>query len=298
MTYRKTILAAIALCAIHTAVAQETKNTVTREVTASPELREKAYLYEVTRHLYRWYMDESDAMKLVGQESFDFWVRDFAPALDEGDRSVFGEIVLPALGVSVRVKKADYTIEELGVVVKNDTFKIVNVSRLAAVPPSEKYVAVPVSYPEMREYLFKTRSKIAFPEGDLLMRLRVAAAAALEKKRPEAIEKDVVGPQIVHLGGVSPVANEVWLFWETGRMLIRFASDIDLSNPAVWDNEDLNVDLYDIDENVVVSLDEVSGSNAYMTRDQVGRVLFNCVVLGRREELIPKQREDAQAEKQ
>jgi hypothetical protein len=37
----------------------------------------------------------------------------------------------------------------------------------------------------------------------------------------------------------------------------------------------------------VVSLDEVAGSNAFMTRDQAGRILFNCMVLGRRLELAP-----------
>jgi hypothetical protein len=52
------------------------------------------------------------------------------------------------------------------------------------------------------------------------------------------------------------------------------------------------VKLYDIDEQVVVSLDEVAGSNAYMTRDQVGRVLFNCIVLGKRVVLEPLQRDD------
>ena len=52
------------------------------------------------------------------------------------------------------------------------------------------------------------------------------------------------------------------------------------------------VDLYDIDEQVVVSLDEVAGSNAYMTRDQVGRALFNCIVLGRRVVLEPLEGEE------
>ena len=43
----------------------------------------------------------------------------------------------------------------------------------------------------------------------------------------------------------------------------------------------------DIDEQTVVSLDEVAGSNAYLTRDQVGRALFNCIVLGKRMILNP-----------
>jgi hypothetical protein len=70
-------------------------------------------------------------------------------------------------------------------------------------------------------------------------------------------------------------------------MLIRFASDIDLANPTVWEHEELAVRTYDIDRQVVVSLDEAAGSNAFLTRGQVGRVLYNCMVLGRRIELQP-----------
>jgi hypothetical protein len=77
-------------------------------------------------------------------------------------------------------------------------------------------------------------------------------------------------------------------------MLIRFASDIDLEHPAVWDHDELAVNIYDIDEQTVVSLDEVAGSNAYLTRDQVGRALFNCIVLGKRMVLNPPDLEKAQ----
>ncbi len=91
----------------------------------------------------------------------------------------------------------------------------------------------------------------------------------------------------MHFAPLSRIANEAWVFWENGRLLIRFASDIDLAHPAVWQHEELAVDLYDLDEQVVVSLEEVAGSNAYLTRDQAGRALYNCVILGRRVVLQP-----------
>ena len=34
-----------------------------------------------------------------------------------------------------------------------------------------------------------------------------------------------------------------------------------------------------------MSLNEAAGSNAFMTRDQIGRALYNCIVLGRRFEV-------------
>ncbi len=69
--------------------------------------------------------------------------------------------------------------------------------------------------------------------------------------------------------------------------MLKFASDIDLSNPIVWDHDEMSVKPYDIDTQVVVSMNEVAGSNAYMTRDQIGRALYNCIVLGKRVVLNP-----------
>lgn len=265
----------------------------------APEaLRDPELLYEVVRHLYRWHLDERDAEKIVNKSQIPFWVREATPALDPGDKSRFGEIVIPDWDVEVRVKRADYTIPELDVKVQNDRFKIINVSRGDLPTTPDGYDVVHTSYVAMREYGHRTRMLARFPEGDLLMRMRLAVR---EHIREYLADRERAGletgtgtwdelvktEQVVHLSPLSEVANEIWLFWETGRMLIRFASDIDLENPAVWEHDDLAVKLYNVDEQTVVSLDEVAGSNAYMTRDQVGRALFNCVVLGRRLVLDP-----------
>lgn len=63
-----------------------------------------------------------------------------------------------------------------------------------------------------------------------------------------------------------------------------------LDNPAAWDHFELALKVYDIDEQVVVSFDKAPGSNSYLTRDPVGRVLYNCIVLGRRLKLQPLNR--------
>jgi hypothetical protein len=78
------------------------------------------------------------------------------------------------------------------------------------------------------------------------------------------------------------VANEIWAFWEAGRKLFYFASDIDLANPAVWQHQSLMAHIYDLDEQVVVSHEEAPGSNRFLTRYQVSSALFNCVLLGDR----------------
>ncbi len=254
---------------------------------ASPELQQRPFLYHITQHLYRWYLDESDAQKIVEKGKITFHVRELELALDEGDRSRIGQIAIPVLGIEVKVKLADYDIPELGITVKNERFKIIDVARVER-QSHDGFDAVESGYKEMIDYLFKTRNEAVFPEGVLLESMRTAARRAAQQEGQTVPDVEAKpGATVVHFAPLSPVANEAWVFWEAGRKLIRFASDIDLSNPAVWQHEELAVKLYDIDEQVVVSLSEVAGSNAYMTRDQVGRALYNCIVLGRRVEVPP-----------
>ncbi|MBN1512137.1 MAG: hypothetical protein JXB13_08990 [Phycisphaerae bacterium] len=249
---------------------------------------DKTVIYEVLGHLYRWHLDEVDVRTATKAGNEPVWVRQRHPDLDPGDRSCFGEMLLPVLGVRVLMKKADYTIEELNTRVVSDRYKIVHVSR-AGVPRTLKrdFVPVRVSGPDLREYLFTRRGNVTFPDDALIARLREAVRAELVLHFQDVTEAVPRGEQVVHMAPLSPVANELWVFSETGRALIRFSSDLDLVNPDVWEHARVSVALWDIDEQVVVSLQEAAGSNAYLTRDQVGRALYNCVILGKRIVLEP-----------
>lgn len=271
-------------------MAQEPDLSAEAAVAAPPaELTEPAFLYEITQHLYRWYVDEADVEKEAdadanegareGAKPFIFWVRRLDVKLDEGDRSVIGELLLPQFGICVKVKKADYAIEDLGIEVKSKGFRIINVARAAmpAEPPPGAAV-VNLDYEQMRQYLFSMRTHARFPDEALSERLRVA----VRKYYNLDPEKNEPGEYLIYLAPMSPVANELWVFLENRKILIRFASDIDLEEPAMWTHQILGIRTYDIQRQTVVSLDEVAGSNEFLTRDQVGRALFNCVVLGRR----------------
>lgn len=249
-------------------------------------LTNRQYLFEVVRYLYRWHMSEEEILGVENSDKLDFIVSELNVELDEGDKSKYGMILIPQLGMSVKVKKSDYHIPEMDCTVKSKLYRVIRVSKSAFVAPSEGTQVISASYEEIRAYLFKTRKDTVFPEGELFDKMRSTARDQIleNKLRTKA---DVPGTQIIHLAPLSSVANEVWLYWENGRMLIRYASDIDLENPIVWQNDDLAVRLFDLDTQVVVSLAEVSGSNAYLTREQVGRTLFNCMVLGKRLELVP-----------
>jgi hypothetical protein len=249
---------------------------------APAELVQPAYLYEVVRHLYRWYLDEAEVERVVQAKQFVFWVRRLDTRLDPGDQSQLGEIVLPQLGISAKVKKADYVIEELQTAVKSQTFKITQVTRVntPATAPGD-YTVVAVDMKEMLDYLFRTRNQCDYPDAALLERMRQAL-------RKELIQTGAFptnaapAEQVVHLAPLSPVANEIWVYWETGRKLLHFASDIDLSNPAVWQHETMMVRVFDLDQQVVLTHEEAPGSNRFLTRHQVGRALFNCMLLGQR----------------
>src|SRR6185295_6597379 len=86
---------------------------------AMAELTARPWLYEVVRHLYRWYIDERDIDAVLGAGEVVFWVHEVKRPLDEGDPSLFGEVMLPQFSMDVKVKKADYTIPEFDVTVRN-----------------------------------------------------------------------------------------------------------------------------------------------------------------------------------
>ena len=259
---------------------------------APPELVGQSYLFELVRYLYRWQLDEAEVDRLVGGRQVVFWIRRMDAPLDPGDRSVLGEILLPQVGLRLRVKKADYRIEELGTEVRSASYRITQVIRgdLPGRAPrgAEK---VEVDMQAMRDYLFRTRAQPDYPDAALVARLQ----QALRKEAAKAgiLTNAPAGEKVVHIAPLSPVANEIWVFWESGRKLFSFASDIDLANPAVWEHETLLARIYDLDQQVVVSHEEAPGSNRFLTRNEVSRALFNCVLFGQRLTVQPPEPERA-----
>lgn len=252
----------------------------------APELLDRTFLYETARHLYRWYMDELDIEKTAIDEDILIGVRLLKPAMDPDDQSQFGEILLPQFGISVKVKRPRYEIPELKLAVSSATFRITGVAR-GADRSTNGFTEVKIRRADLRDYLFHTRRDAQFPDEALMKRLRLAVRAQLKKDFEQRQQSLPAGSQTVYVSPLSPVANELWVFWENGHRLIRFSSDIDLVNPAVWELEHLNAKVFNLDDQVVVSLDEAPGSNTFMTRDQAGRALYNCVILGRRLEVDP-----------
>jgi hypothetical protein len=251
------------------------------------ELTRQDFLFEVAQHLYRWYLDEAEVERASKEKQIVFWVCRLEPALDAGDKSIFGEILLPQFDFGVKVKKTDYTIEEMHAVVRSPDVKITQVLRESATAMKGKpYIIVTVRTQELIDYLFQTRNQRQYPDAALLERIRDALRKEFGSNSA-SFTNIPPGEQIVHLAPLSPVANEAWVFWETGHRLLHVASDIDLANPAVWQHESLMVRTFDLDQQVLFTHQEAPGSNRFLTRYQVSRALFNCIVLGDRVELTP-----------
>jgi hypothetical protein len=251
------------------------------------ELTKPDFLFEVVRHLYRWYLDEAEVERVSKDKELIFWVRTLQPTLDPDDRSLFAEIQLPQFDLRLKLKKTNYTIEELHAEVRSSNFKITQVLRDPGNQTRDKpYTVVTENIQEVIDHLFRTRNQREYPDSALLERMKQALRKELANDNA-SLTNVSPGEQIVHLAPLSPVANEAWVFWETGHKLLHFSSDIDLANPAVWQHESLMVRAFDLDQQVVVTHQEAPGSNRFLTRYQVSRALFNCIVLGERIELTP-----------
>jgi hypothetical protein len=100
----------------------------------------------------------------------------------------------------------------------------------------------------------------------------------LKKAHPAPFTED----QIAYLAPISPVCNDVWVLWETGRKIIHFSADMDLANPGFEELSQLRMEVIDLDKDVVASTKEVPGSNVFVTKDWVGRLFYNCIMYGER----------------
>ncbi|HTR40138.1 MAG TPA: hypothetical protein VMH87_00800 [Pseudomonadales bacterium] len=255
---------------------------VAQNPTVPPELLQLSYLHEIMRYLYRWQLHEADVENILDQKQFVFWVRHVPEELDADDHSQFAEIMLPQLGISVYVKKADYTIEETGTAVKSPNFRIIRIARgnLPQQAPRDCAV-VTEDMLAMRDYLYSTRNESEYPDAALLEHLREAVRK--EAARENMVDTNLpAGEQLIDAAPLSPVANEEWVYWEAGDKLFYVASDMDLANPVVWKYQTLSIRIFDLVQQVVVSHEEAPGSSFFLTRYQMSRALYNCMVLGER----------------
>lgn len=244
------------------------------------------YLSLVMRHLYRWNMNESELVVVDESDDLEFLLRWITLKLDEDDKSTYIELLIPQLSYAVTLKKADYKVEELDLHITNADYRIIRAEKYDRMPAEpDAYVRQVLKKKDVLNYLFSVRNQREYPDEALMERMR----EALRNQYAGLTNLAISGPQTVYFAPISKVSNNLWVFWENARQIIRFSSDSDLTSKAFWDYEKLGVRMYDLDKNVVVSIAEAPGSNAFVTRDWAARVLYNCVVFGQRQIIMPKE---------
>jgi hypothetical protein len=249
-------------------------------------LLEKAFVLEVLRHVYRWHFDQSYVLEAGKLEKLEVWSRRLHPKLDADDRSEYREMWIPAVKTVVELKRAEYKVPELKLEIAESAFKVTRVSRQTRPPAQSRQYQVR-EYPveEVRDYLFTTRTNLV-PISDTL---RACARKLIADYLNKTYEGSLTQDQICYISPLSSVCNDLWIFWETGRKILFFSADMDLTNPGFSQLSQLRMQVIDLDKDIVASTREVPGSNAFVTKDWVGRLLFNCILYGERVVRTPGQ---------
>lgn len=239
---------------------------------------ESAFIQTV-EYLYRWVLDENDFKRRDADLQGQLWLRPLQMITDPNDNSRFLELVFPAIGIAVNLKKTNYRISELKLDVRSEGYRVVRISRNTYTGEDARdFCRFDFSPEALNNRLFEDRLDAVFPDEALLARLRERVDREIANLKIQPSGKDT---NTVYFAPVHAVANELWVFWQEGKLLFHFSSDVDLANPDVWSHDTLNVSIYDTVRQTVVSHEERPGDPRFLTRDQVGRALYNCIVLGR-----------------
>jgi len=292
-TFVGCLVGALALTGCMSSPNSTRTNAVPHPEAALTPLLEKPFVFAVLEHVYRWHFDQSYILEAGKLDTLEVWARQLHPRLDAGDRSEFAELWIPAVNTRVELKRSDYMIPEMNLAVVDRSFKVRRVTRQLRPPAARSnYQVGRYALSEVRDHLFATRAnRVPVSEG-LRTAARKLVSEYLTKAHPAAFTED----QVLYVAPVSAVCNDVWAFWETGRKIMLFSADMDLSNPGIAQLSQLRLEVIDLDKDVVASTKEVPGSNAFVTKDWVGRLFFNCILYGERLVRTPEQMNQLRAE--
>ena len=240
---------------------------------------EDAFL-DLVRYLYRWYLDEHDFKRFDPNHRNEFWLRQVQTIPDEGDNSRYMELFFPATGVMVTLKKTDYQIPELKLHVKSDGYRIIKLCRDTSGEAAQRsdYAVLDLALDALYARLFELRLERQCPCEELQAHVQ----SRIDRHGDLIVKALKDEAKTLYVAPIHTIGNDLWVFWEEGKLLFRYSSDLDLSNPDVWTHDKLDVDIHDTVGQTVVSFEEHPGNHDLITRDQVGRALYNCIILGQK----------------
>ncbi len=247
-------------------------------------MRSEQHLFEVLYHAFLWHYDRSYLLTDQRKGDLEIWFRPVLRELDPGDNSKFAELWIPDIHMLIDLKRSDYRIEELGLAVKDDHFKVRRVVREDAPPaPIANYQLHAIPHARVREWITANLRTAGPLAPTLAKRLRETLMDFDLGRAP-----DLTVTHVFHLAPTSPASDDLWVFHENKKQLLLFSSDMDLSNEAYWESTPITLKVFRLDPEVILSPDGGAAGTATLSKDFVGRALFNCVVLGERIAVSPE----------
>ncbi|RLD12501.1 MAG: hypothetical protein DRI44_00425 [Chlamydiae bacterium] len=254
-----------------------TINSLAAKKFMKPENAE--FLRGVLRYIYFWHLDPAHFFEDDPDTNIEVYVKKNSYSKDLNNNSIRYELIIPDLNLGIDLVKANYKIRELDLQITNSSFKVVAVNPDFREPITNKNFQVRLlSEGKMMKKLFQSRYRPAVLSGCVKTNIYNSLVKLSKLELGHPLKKS----HVFFVGPLSDYSNDIWIFWETERKLVRFSSASDYTSKAYWQLLPIYVKIYDLDSNVVVSLSEVSGSNAYITKSFAGRIMFNCIVEGKK----------------
>jgi hypothetical protein len=283
---RNNLILALSTCLLLTAC-RTTGPTTPKKIESrdiDQPMRSEQHLFEILYYAFLWHYDRSYLLTDQRKGELEIFFRPIPRELDPADHSRFAELWIPDIHMVIELKRSDHRIEELGLAVKDDHFKVRRVVREDAPPsPLSEYQRYFIPHARVREWITTNIRTAGSLAPTLAKRLRETLMNFDFGRKP-----DVTVTHVFHLAPISPASNDLWVFHENTKQLLLFSSDMDLSNEAYWESTPITLKVYDLDPEVILKPDGGAAGDATLSKDFAGRALFNCVVLGERIAISPE----------
>jgi len=237
------------------------------------------YLRGVLEYVYFWHLDPAHFFEDDQDTNIEILVKRNSYSKDLNNKSTRYELIVPDLNLGISLVKANYKIQELDLQITNASYKVVAVNPDFREPVTNKEFQIRfLSEGNMMKRLFQNRYKPAVLSNYVKTNIYNSLVKLSKLELGHPLKKE----HIFYVGPLSDYSNDIWIFWEAERKIVKLSSASDYTSKAYWQLLPIYVKIYDLDSDVVVSLSEVSGSNAYITKDFAGRIMFNCIVNGKK----------------
>ena len=235
------------------------------------------YLRGALHYIYYWFLDSEHFFEQDQDKDLEIFVKKVEYSKDKDNNSERYILIIPDLDFGVDLVKANYRIGELGLQITNSSFKIVAVyPNIREVSTNEGFTVRYLKENRVFSELLKNRNKKSHPSEEITKKITESLEKIIDIESKAS--SDI--PNNFYVSPLSEFSNDIWIFWETQKKLVRFSSATDFTNDGYWQLLPLFTKIYDLDTDVVTSLEEVRGSNAYITKTWAGRIMYNCVVDG------------------